>query len=208
LSAEAKQGKLASQAKEGRHPGGGNEWLAGSNPLHRGSRRFAMTIAVGERLPEGVLTELIESETPGCTIGPNAFKVSELVQGKSIVIFGVPGAFTPTCSVKHLPGYVANRERFRAKQVDEIWCVAVNDAFVMDAWGKEQKCADRVRMMADGGATYTKALGLDMDLSARGMGIRSRRYSMFVEDGIVKILNVEQPGKFEISDAETLLAQL
>ena len=167
-----------------------------------------MAIAVGERLPEGILTEMIGDETPGCAIGPNAFKVSELVQGKRLIIFGVPGAFTPTCSAKHLPGYIANHGNFRAKQVDEIWCVAVNDAFVMDAWGKEQKCADKVRMMADGSATYTKALGLDMDLSARGMGIRSRRYSMFVEDGVVSILNVEQPGKFEVSDAEAMLRQL
>ena len=167
-----------------------------------------MAIAVSDRLPEGVLTEMIRDETPGCAIGPNTFKVSELVQGKRIVIFGVPGAFTPTCSAKHLPGYVANHEKFRAKQVDEIWCVAVNDAFVMDAWGKEQKCADKVRMMADGSATYTKALGLDMDLSARGMGIRSRRYSMLVEDGVVRTLNVEQPGKFEVSDAEAMLRQL
>ncbi len=167
-----------------------------------------MTIAIGERLPEGVLSEMIEIETPGCTVGPNAFKVSELVRGKRIVIIGVPGAFTPTCSAKHLPGYVANHEKFRVKRVDEIWCVAVNDAFVMGAWGKEQKCADRVRMMADGSAAYTKALGLDMDLSARGMGIRSRRYSMLVENGVVRILNVEQPGKFEVSDAETMLRQL
>jgi glutaredoxin/glutathione-dependent peroxiredoxin len=167
-----------------------------------------MAIAVGERLPEGVLTEMIGSETPGCTIGPNAFKVSELVQGKRIVILGVPGAFTPTCSAKHLPGYVANSEKFRAKQVDEIWCVAVNDAFVMDAWGKDQNCADKVRMMADGSATYTKALGLELDLTARGMGVRSRRYSMLVEDGVVRALNIEQPGKFEVSDAETMLRQL
>ena len=167
-----------------------------------------MTIAIGESLPDGVLTEMIATETPGCTIGPNTFEVSELARKKRIIIFGVPGAFTPTCSAKHLPGYVVNRDKFTAKQVDEIWCVAVNDAFVMDAWGKEQKCADRVRMMADGSATYTKALGLEMDLSARGMGIRSRRYSMFVENGVVRILNVEQPGKFEVSDAETLLRQL
>jgi peroxiredoxin len=167
-----------------------------------------VTIAIGERLPDGVLTEIIASETPGCTIGPNTFNVPELARNKRIVIFGVPGAFTPTCSAKHLPGYAANCDKFTAKQVDEIWCVAVNDAFVMDAWGKEQRCAGRVRMMADGSASYTKALGLDMDLSARGMGIRSRRYSMFVEDGVVRILNVEQPGKFEVSDAETMLGQL
>jgi peroxiredoxin len=167
-----------------------------------------MAIAVGDRLPDGTLTVLIEQETPGCTIGPNSFKVSDLVQGKRILIFAVPGAFTPTCSAKHLPGYVAACDKLKAKNVDEIWCVAVNDAFVMGAWGKDQKCAGKVRMMADGSAVYTKALGLDMDLTARGMGIRSQRYSMLVEDGVVKALNVEQPGKFEVSDAETMLRQL
>jgi peroxiredoxin len=151
---------------------------------------------------------LIEGGTPGCAIRPNTFKVSELIKGKRIVVFGLPGAFTPTCSAKHVPGYVANCEKFRAKRVDEIWCIAVNDAFVMGAWGKEQKCAGKVRMMADGSATYTKALGLDIDLTARGMGVRSQRYSMLVEDGAVRTLNVEQPGKFEVSDAETMLQQL
>ena len=167
-----------------------------------------MAIAVGDRLPDGTLTELIETEMPGCTLGPNAFKVSDLVKGKRIVVFGLPGAFTPTCSAKHLPGYLAAFDRLKAKQVDEVWCVAVNDAFVMGAWGKEQKCAGKVRMMADGSATYAKALGLDMDLTARGMGVRSQRYSMLVEDGAVKALNLEQPGKFEVSDAETMLRQL
>jgi len=167
-----------------------------------------MAIAVGDRLPDGTLTVLIEQETPGCTIGPNSFTVSDLVQGKRILIFAVPGAFTPTCSAKHLPGYVAACDKLKAKNVDEIWCVAVNDAFVMGAWGKDQKCAGKVRMMADGSAVYTKALGLDMDLTARGMGIRSQRYSMLVEDGVVQALNVEQPGKFEVSDAETMLRQL
>jgi peroxiredoxin len=167
-----------------------------------------MPITPGDRLPEGSLTELIENEMPGCAIGPNSFNVSELTQGKRIVIFGVPGAFTPTCSAKHLPGYIACFDRLRAKKVDEIWCVSVNDAFVMGAWGKDQKSAGKVRMMADGSATFTKALGLDLDLSARGMGIRSRRYSMLVEDGVVKVLNVEQPGKFEVSDADTMLRSL
>jgi len=167
-----------------------------------------MPIKIGDKLPDGALTELVENETPGCTLGPNTFKVADLIKDKHIVIFAVPGAFTPTCSVKHLPGYIANVDKLRAKQVDEIWCVAVNDAFVMGAWGREQKSAGKVRMMADGSATYTKALGLDMDLTARGMGIRSQRYSMLVEDGIVKTLNVEQPGKFEVSDAETMLKQL
>ena len=167
-----------------------------------------MTIKAGDRLPDGTLTELIETETTGCTLGPNAFAVSELVKGKRIVVFGLPGAFTPTCSAKHLPGYLAGFDRLKAKRVDEVWCVAVNDAFVMGAWGKEQKCAGKVRMMADGSAAYTKALGLEMDLTARGMGIRSQRYSMLVEDGVVKALNLEQPGKFEVSDAETMLRQL
>jgi peroxiredoxin len=167
-----------------------------------------VTIKIGDRLPEGTLTELIEHEAPGCTIGPNTFNLSDLTKGKRVVIFGLPGAFTPTCSAKHVPGYVANHDQIRAKGVDEVWCLAVNDAFVMGAWGKAQQAAGKVRMMADGSATYTKALGLDQDLTARGMGVRSLRYSMLVEDGLVKRLNIEQPGKFEVSDAETMLRQL
>lgn len=167
-----------------------------------------MAIKVGDKLPEGTLTELIEQETPGCTIGPNNFSVSDLTRGKRIVIFGLPGAFTPTCSAKHVPGYVAQHDQLRAKKVDEVWCVAVNDAFVMGAWGKDQKAGGKVRMMADGSAIFTKALGLEMDLTARGMGVRSQRYSMLVEDGVVKKLNVEQPGKFEVSDAGTMLNQV
>jgi peroxiredoxin len=167
-----------------------------------------MTIKVGDKLPEGTLTELIEHEAPGCTIGPNAFNLSDLTKGKRVVIFGLPGAFTPTCSAKHVPGYVTNHDQLRAKGVDEVWCLAVNDAFVMGAWGKAQQAAGKIRMMADGSATYTKALGLDQDLTARGMGVRSVRYSMLVQDGVVKRLNIEQPGKFEVSDAETMLRQL
>jgi peroxiredoxin len=167
-----------------------------------------MPIKPGDRLPEGTLTELIETEREGCTIGPNAFKVSEQAKGKKIVIFAVPGAFTPTCSAKHMPSFVTNHAALRAKGVDEVWCVSVNDAFVMGAWGKEQKADNKVRMMADGSAVYTKALGLDMDLTARGMGVRSQRYSMLVDDGVVKALHVEQPGKFEVSDAETMLRSL
>jgi peroxiredoxin len=167
-----------------------------------------MAIKVGDRLPDGTLTELIETERPGCTIGPNNFAVSEQAKGKRIAIFAVPGAFTPTCSAKHLPSYVQNADKLSAKGVDEIWCIAVNDAFVMGAWGKDQKAGGKVRMMADGSATYTKALGLDMDLTPRGLGVRSQRYSMLVEDGVVKALNVEQPGKYEVSGAETLLEKL
>jgi peroxiredoxin len=166
-----------------------------------------MAIKAGDRLPEGTLTELIDTEREGCTIGPNNFTVSEQAKGKKIVIFGLPGAFTPTCSAKHVPSYVMNHDALKAKGVDEVWCVAVNDAFVMGAWGKDQKAGGKVRMMADGSATFTKALGLDMDLTARGMGVRSQRYAMLVEDGVVKRLNVEAPGKFEVSDGDTMLKQ-
>ena len=167
-----------------------------------------MAIKVGDKLPEGTLTELIEQETPGCTIGPNNFSVADLTKGKRVVVFGLPGAFTPTCSAKHVPGYVGHYQDLKGKKVDEIWCVAVNDAFVMGAWGKDQKAGGKVRMMADGSAVFTKALGLEMDLTARGMGVRSQRYSMLVEDGVVKKLNVEAPGKFEVSDAATMLTQV
>jgi peroxiredoxin len=165
-------------------------------------------IKVGDRLPEGTLTEFIETETPGCTIGPNAFKVSDLAKGKRVVIFGVPGAFTPTCSAKHVPSYTENWAKLKAKHVDEVWCLAVNDAFVMNAWGKDLHTAGKVRMMADGSAAYTKALGLELDLVARGMGVRCQRFSLLAEDGVVKAVNVEQPGKFEVSDAGTMLTQV
>ena len=167
-----------------------------------------MAIKVGDRLPEGTLTEMIDTETPGCAIGPNNFAVADLAKGKRVVIFGLPGAFTPTCSAKHVPGYTGNYDKLKAKKVDEIWCVSVNDAFVMGAWAKDQKSAGKVRMMADGSGIFTKSLGLEFDLTARGMGVRSQRYSMVVDDGVVKALNVEAPGKFEVSDAENLLKQL
>jgi peroxiredoxin len=167
-----------------------------------------MTIKIGDRLPDGTLSEFIEVETEGCALGPNTFKVSDLTKGKTIAIFGLPGAFTPTCSAKHVPGYVAHADELKAKGVDEIWCISVNDAFVMGAWGRDQKATGIVRMMADGSAALTKALGLELDLTAKGMGVRSQRYSMLVADGVVKQLNIEQPGKFEVSNAETLLKQL
>jgi glutaredoxin/glutathione-dependent peroxiredoxin len=167
-----------------------------------------MAIKVGDRLPDGTLTEMIDTEREGCTVGPNNFSVSDLVKGKRIVVFGLPGAFTPTCSAKHVPSYVENINQLKAKKVDEVWCISVNDAFVMGAWGKDQKAGGKVRMMADGSATFTKALGLELDLIARGMGVRSQRYSMLVDNGIVKALNVEQPGKFEVSGADTMLKQL
>lgn len=167
-----------------------------------------MAIKVGDRLPEATLSEFVEVEGNGCSVGPNAFKVSDLVKGKRIAIFGLPGAFTPTCSARHVPGYVEHRDALRAKGVDEVWCVSVNDAFVMGAWARDQKTAGKVRMMADGSAEFTKAIGLELDMIARGWGIRSRRYSMLVDDGVVKLLNVEAPGKFEVSGAEKLLGQL
>ncbi|HBF49276.1 MAG TPA: peroxiredoxin, partial [Massilia sp.] len=156
-----------------------------------------MTIQIGDRLPAGSLAEFVETETAGCTLGPNTFEVADLVKGKTIAIFGLPGAYTPTCSAKHVPGFVENAEAFKAKGVDEIWCISVNDAFVMGAWGREQKATGTVRMMADGNAEFTKALGLDADFSKHGMGTRSQRYSMLVVDGVVKQLNVEQGG-FEV----------
>ena len=166
-----------------------------------------MTIQIGDRLPEGTLQEYIEVATEGCALGPNTFNVADLVKGKTIAIFGLPGAFTPTCSAQHLPGYVKLADQLKAKGVDEIWCISVNDAFVMGAWGRDQKATGIVRMMADGSAAYTKALGLEFDLVAKGFGVRSKRYSMLVQDGVVKQLNVESGG-FDVSSAETLLKQL
>jgi peroxiredoxin len=167
-----------------------------------------MTIKIGDRLPEGQLQEFIEVETAGCSLGPNTFNVADLVKGRKIAIFGLPGAFTPTCSAQHVPSYVKNFDALKGRGVDEIWCLSVNDAFVMGAWGREQKATGKVRMMADGSADYTKKLGLELDLRARGMGIRCQRFSMLVEDGVVKKLNVEAPGKYEVSGAEVMLSQL
>lgn len=167
-----------------------------------------MTIKVGDRLPPGALSEYVEVETAECKIGPNEFKVDELTQGRKVVIFGLPGAFTPTCSAKHVPSYVANYDKLKAKGVDEIICMSVNDAFVMGAWAKDQKTGGKLRMMGDGSGTYTKALGLEFDLTARGLGVRCQRFAALVDNGVVKTLNIEAPGKYEVSDAETLLKQL
>jgi peroxiredoxin len=132
----------------------------------------------------------------------------EAAKGKRIVVFGLPGAYTATCSAKHLPGYVANVDALKGRGVDEIWCVSVNDAYVMAAWGNEHEAIGKIRMLGDGNAELAKKLGLDTDLSKSGMGLRSRRFSLLVEDGVVKQVNVEQPGKFEVSNAETILTQL
>ena len=164
-------------------------------------------IKVGDKLPAGKLQEFIEVEGNGCSIGPNTFEVEKEAAGKKIAIFGLPGAFTPTCSAKHVPGYVERAADLKAAGIEEVWCVSVNDAFVMGAWGRDQKTTGKVRMMADGSAEWTKALGLTMDLTAKGMGVRSQRFSMLVDNGVVKTLNIEAPGKFDVSNAETILAQ-
>jgi peroxiredoxin len=164
-------------------------------------------LKVGDKLPAGTLQEYVEVEGNGCSIGPNPFDIHKSTAGKTIAIFALPGAYTPTCSAKHVPGFVEKADELKAAGVDEIWCVSVNDAFVMGAWGRDQKTAGKVRMMADGSADFAKATGLTLDLTARGMGLRSNRYSMLVADGVVKTLNVEAPGQFGVSDAATLLAQ-
>ncbi|MDQ7975342.1 MAG: peroxiredoxin [Rhodocyclaceae bacterium] len=164
-------------------------------------------IKIGDTLPSVTLQEYSEVEGEGCSIGPNPVDVAKASAGKTIALFALPGAFTPTCSAKHVPGYVQHFEDFKAAGVDEIWCLSVNDAFVMGAWARDQQTNGKVRMLGDGSADFAKATGLTLDHTARGMGLRSNRYSMLVKDGKVATLNVEAPGKFEVSDADTLLAQ-
>jgi peroxiredoxin (alkyl hydroperoxide reductase subunit C) len=167
-----------------------------------------MTVQVGDKLPDATLYEFFHEETAGCSLGPNAFDVQKQVVGKTIAILALPGAYTPTCSAKHLPGFIQQADIFKSKGVDEIWCISVNDAFVMGAWGKSLGATGKVRMMADGSAEFTKKLGMEFDLIARGMGVRSQRYSMLVKDGIVKQFNLDSPGAFENSTAEKLLSQV
>ncbi len=162
-------------------------------------------IQIGERIPDATVTESVEFGE-ACPASPAKLSVAELVKGKRIVVFGLPGAFTPTCSSKHVPGYLANLDKLKAKKVDEVWCIAVNDGFVMAAWGRDQKAIGKIRFLGDGCAELTKKLGLEVDIP--GMGIRCKRFSMLLEDGVVKQINVEQPGKFEVSDAATMLKQL
>lgn len=164
-------------------------------------------IKVGDKLPAVTLMEYVEVEGNGCSIGPNPVEVAKASAGKTIALFGLPGAYTPTCSAKHVPGYVQRAAELKAAGVDEIWCVSVNDAFVMGAWAHDQKTDGKVRMLGDGSADFAKATGLTLDLTSKGMGLRCARFSMLVKDGVVTSLNLEGPGKFEVSDADTLLAQ-
>ena len=166
-----------------------------------------MTIEIGSRLPDAVLYEST-AFGEACPLSPEKVSVAEGTRGKKIVIFGLPGAYTPTCSAKHVPGYVEQLSALKAKGVDEVWCVSVNDGFVMAAWGKELGAFGKLRLLGDGSAEFAKKVGLDKDLTAHGMGVRMNRFSMLVEDGVVKRVNVEVPGKFEVSDAITMLGQL
>ena len=164
-------------------------------------------IRVGDTLPAVTLAEYSEVEGNGCSLGPNPVDVTQAAAGKTIAIFAVPGAFTPTCSAKHVPSYLQNADALKAAGVDEIWCLSVNDAFVMGAWARDQKTGGKIRMLADGDAAFAKAVGLTLDLNGKGLGLRSNRYSMLVKDGKVVTLNVEAPAKFEVSDGATMLAQ-
>ena len=168
-----------------------------------------MAIKVGDKLPDGKLMETTEFDSgTQCAMAPKEVNVGEAVKGKKIAIFGLPGAYTPTCSAKHVPSYLSRRDQLLAKGVNEIWCVAANDGFVMAHWGRDQKALGKIRFLGDGSAVWTRALGLELDLNGRGMGTRMQRFSMLVDNGVVKQLNVEAPGKFEVSDADTMLKQL
>jgi peroxiredoxin len=164
-------------------------------------------IKIGDKIPDATLYESIEFGE-ACPVSPSPVSVAEATRGKRIVVFGLPGAYTPTCSAKHVPGYVQHLPELKAKKVDEVWCIAANDGYVMAAWGKEQHAIGKVRMLGDGNAEFTKKLGLDVDLTKFGLGVRTQRFSMLIDDGVVKQLNVEAPGKFEVSDAATMLKQL
>lgn len=160
-----------------------------------------MTIKVGDKIPDAVLIKMGAS-------GPEPVKTGDLFKGKTVVLFSVPGAFTPTCSAKHLPGFVTKADELKAKGVDEVVCIAVNDAFVMGAWAKDQKADGKVTLLADGNGDFSKALGLTFDASKFGMGVRGQRFSLIVKDGTVSHVNVEAPGEFKVSTAEYALTQL
>jgi glutaredoxin/glutathione-dependent peroxiredoxin len=160
-----------------------------------------MTIKVGDKIPSATLMQMKDG-------GPKPITTSELFDGKKVVVFALPGAFTPTCSAKHLPGFIQNADAIHAKGVDTIACLSVNDAFVMGAWGDNQGAGGKVVMLADGNGDFTRALGLEMDASKFGMGQRSKRYAMIVDNGVVKVLDVEEPGAFSVSSAEHVIKQL
>jgi peroxiredoxin len=160
-----------------------------------------MTIKVGDKVPSATLMQMKGGS-------PQPVKTEDIFSGKKVVLFALPGAFTPTCSAKHLPGFVQHADDLKNKGVDSVACLSVNDAFVMGAWGDQQKAGDKVMMLADGNGDFTKALGLEMDASRFGMGKRSQRYSMVVDNGVVKELNVEEPGAFSVSSAEHVMKQL
>ena len=160
-----------------------------------------MTIQNGDKMPEGRFG--IMSDT-----GPGTISTDDLFRGKKVVVFSVPGAFTPTCSINHLPGFVDHADAFAAKGVDTVACMAVNDVFVMDAWGKDRAVGDKVMMLADGNGDYAKALGLELDGTGFGMGIRGQRFAIIVDDGIATYVAIEEPGQFEVSKAEAILAEL
>ena len=160
-----------------------------------------MTISNGDTIPTVNIAVMGDS-------GPEGLTTDDLFKGKKVVLFGVPGAFTPTCSAQHLPGFINNADAIKAKGVDTIACISVNDPFVMGAWGKDQSAGEAVVMVADGSAEFAKATGLEFDLGAKGLGLRNQRYSMIVEDGVVKNMNLDEPGNFEVSSAEKILEQL
>lgn len=166
-----------------------------------------MAVKVGDQLPDGELKESTEFDSATqCAMGPKDVKVSDAVKGKKIAIFGVPGAYTPTCSAKHVPGYLQHFDDLKKSGVDEVWCVATNDAFVMAHWGRDQKALGKIRFLSDTTADWSKALGLEQ--GGPGMGTRTKRFSALVDNGKIVKLNVEEPGKFEVSDAGTMLKQL
>jgi len=160
-----------------------------------------MAVKEGDKVPSAKLKVKTSD-------GIKDVNTDEYFKGKKVVLFALPGAFTPTCSAKHVPGFVQNYDQLKQKGVDKIACVSVNDAFVMEAWGRDQKCDSKVDMLADGNADFTKAMGLELDARGNGMGIRSRRYAMVVDDGVIKKLNVEEPGAFDVSSAESMLKAL
>jgi peroxiredoxin len=160
-----------------------------------------MTIKVGDKMPSGTFGVMTEA-------GPGALSTDELFAGKKVVLVSVPGAFTPTCSAKHLPGFVDRASEFYEKGIDAIACMAVNDTFVMNAWGKDQNVGDKVKMLADGNGEYARALGLELDGNAFGMGMRGQRFAIVVDDGVVSHLAVEAAGKFEVSSADAVLAKI